>query len=322
MATAIGRRSIAAHSAPSDRAAVPPAGDPARRGGSLTPRCRYTSAATECGGIGHDAPGERVGGLAATAGGGGGRRREPGGFAPPGRRRRPALLSPSRRPALLAPPRRRGARASRAELPATLSPPHRRRAPTPTACATVSTTWPAACRTTVDLHETVDLLASGLRELADAVDCDIWMPEGDRLRCVVSCDVQGFDRAVVGKDPAARTLPAHAAHPRLGRPLAIDDLRDGAARAGRARRHARAGASRASSSIPMVSAGSLVGLIDLYDVVPRDFSRPERRPRAFERHPRRRLRQGRPSRPPRAEQQRAAPAEPPARFAGRRPDGR
>ncbi len=125
---------------------------------------------------------------------------------------------------------------------------------------------------TVDLPETVDLLASGLRELADAVDCDIWMPEGDRLRCVVSCDVQGFDRAVAGKTMPLERYPLTQRILDSGRPLAIDSLRTASLE--QAERDAMLAWGFASFfSIPMVSAGSLVGLIDLYDVVPRDFSR-------------------------------------------------
>jgi diguanylate cyclase (GGDEF)-like protein len=125
---------------------------------------------------------------------------------------------------------------------------------------------------TVDLHETVDLLASGLRELADAVDCDIWMPEGDRLRCVVSCDVQGFDSAVAGKALPLERYPLTQRILDSVRPLAIDSLRT--ASLAPAERNAMLAWGFASFlSIPMVSAGSLVGLIDLYDIVPRDFSR-------------------------------------------------
>ncbi len=122
-----------------------------------------------------------------------------------------------------------------------------------------------------DLRQTVDLLASGLRDLADAVDCDIWMPEADRLRCVASCDVQGFDRSAVG-----RTLPLES-YP-LTRKIIDDGLPVNVA----SLRHAQIAPAERDAmhewgfesflSVPMVSAGDLIGLIDLYDVVPRDFS--------------------------------------------------
>ena len=124
---------------------------------------------------------------------------------------------------------------------------------------------------TIDLHETLDLLAGGLRDLADAVDCDIWMPEAEHLRCVASCDVQGFDRSVVG-----RTLPLESY------PLTRKILDDGLPVTVASLRHAQIEPAEHEAmrewgfesflSIPMVSAGGLVGLIDLYDVVPRDFS--------------------------------------------------
>jgi diguanylate cyclase (GGDEF)-like protein len=125
---------------------------------------------------------------------------------------------------------------------------------------------------TADLHETVELLASGLRELADAVDCDIWMPEAERLRCVTSCDVHGFDRAVVGRTLPVERYPLTRRILDSGRPLAIDDLH--AAHLDPVERDAMLGWGFVSFlSIPMISAGKLVGLIDLYDIVPRDFAR-------------------------------------------------
>ena len=124
---------------------------------------------------------------------------------------------------------------------------------------------------TVDLHETVDLLAAGLRDLADAADCDIWMPEADHLRCVASCDVQGFDRAVVGRTLPLETYPLTQKILADGRPVALASLHD--AQIVPAEHDAmRTWGFESFLSIPMVSAGDLVGLIDLYDVVPRDFS--------------------------------------------------
>jgi len=125
---------------------------------------------------------------------------------------------------------------------------------------------------TVDLPETVDLLASGLLELADAVDCDIWMPEGDHLRCVVSCDVQGFDRSVAGRTLPLERYPLTQRILDSGRPFAIDSL-NSAGLAQSEREPMLAWGFASFLSVPMVSAGNLVGLIDLYDVVPRDFSR-------------------------------------------------
>ena len=125
---------------------------------------------------------------------------------------------------------------------------------------------------TAGLHETVELLAGGLRELADAVDCDIWMPEAQRLRCVTSCDVQGFDRSVAGRTLPVERYPLTRRILDGGRPLAIDNLRT--ARLAPVERDAmRRWGFESFLSIPMISAGSLVGLIDLYDIVPRDFSR-------------------------------------------------
>ena len=123
---------------------------------------------------------------------------------------------------------------------------------------------------TAGLHETVELLAGGLRELADAVDCDIWMPEAQRLRCVTSCDVQGFDRSVAGRTLPVERYPLTRRILDGGRPLAIDNLRT-AGLAPVERDAMRRWGFESFLSIPMISAGSLVGLIDLYDIVPRDF---------------------------------------------------
>ena len=124
---------------------------------------------------------------------------------------------------------------------------------------------------TVDLDETVGLLAAGLRDLADAADCDIWMPEADHLRCVASCDVQGFDRSAVGRTLPIEDYPLTQKILADGRPVAIASLREAQiAPAERAAMHSWGFES--FLSIPMVSARGLVGLIDLYDIVPRDFS--------------------------------------------------
>jgi len=122
-----------------------------------------------------------------------------------------------------------------------------------------------------DLGETLDLLANGLRELVDAVDCDIWMPEGEHLRSVVCCDVQGFDRAVVGRVLPVERFPLTRRSLESARPLAADSLADEGLSDGE--REAMRGWGLASLlDIPMVLGGSLVGLIELYDIVPRDFS--------------------------------------------------
>jgi diguanylate cyclase (GGDEF)-like protein len=122
-----------------------------------------------------------------------------------------------------------------------------------------------------DLREAVDLLASGLRELVDAADCDIWMPEGERLRCVACCDVQGFDRAAAGKILPVDRFPLTRRSLESTQPLAVDSLADETLT--EAERDAMRGWGLASLlDIPMVLGGNLVGLIELYDIVPRDFS--------------------------------------------------
>ena len=124
----------------------------------------------------------------------------------------------------------------------------------------------------VDLRETVDLLASGLRELVDAADCDIWMPEGERLRCVVCCDVQGFDRTAAGRILPLRTLSADAAQPRVGAAARGRQPRRRPASPRPSATPCAAGASRACSTSPWCSAATSWGSIELYDIVPRDFS--------------------------------------------------
>ena len=97
------------------------------------------------------------------------------------------------------------------------------------------------------------------------------MPEAERLRCVTSCDVQGFDRSVAGRALPVERYPLTRRILDAGRPLAVGDLRT--ARLAPEERHAmRRWGFESFLSIPMISAGTLVGLIDLYDIVPRDFS--------------------------------------------------
>ena len=241
-----------------------------------------------------------------------GRRREPGGVAPPGRRRRPALLPPSPRSALLSPARRDGA-------------PRRPAAPGRRPAADVSRRRPrpAARRSrrpgsppVAHRRSPRDRRAPGgrpararRRRRLRHLDARGGAPAlRDELRRA------GFRPRGRRQDPAGRAVSAHAAHPRRrpadgdGRPV------HGPAGARRARRHAPLGV----RELPEHPHGLRRQPRGTHRPLRHRAARllpPERGARLFARHPRRRLRQGRPSRPPRAEQPGAAPAEPPPRFA-------
>ena len=123
----------------------------------------------------------------------------------------------------------------------------------------------------VGLHETVDLLASGLRDLADAAGCDIWMPDGDCLKLMSSCDPQGFDRTTPDSMLPLERYPLTRQALDEARPIAVGDLDD--PRLNEAEREAMRRWGFASFlDVPMKLSDEVVALLELCDVVPRDFS--------------------------------------------------
>ena len=97
------------------------------------------------------------------------------------------------------------------------------------------------------------------------------MPDGDLLRFVVSCDPHGFDRAKPGKVLALDQYPLTRKALEESRAIAIGSADD--ARLTEAEREAMVRWGYASFlDVPMQLSGEDVALIELWDIVPRDFS--------------------------------------------------
>ncbi len=115
-------------------------------------------------------------------------------------------------------------------------------------------------------------LARRLVELFDAADVDIWRLVGAGLRCVASCERGGrFDESVVGTvlDLGRATAAAWTVEHR--EPLILTNTDD--PRLSPMERSAFEDYGFVTSlSIPLVIEGAAVGLVDLYDDRPRDWS--------------------------------------------------
>ena len=123
----------------------------------------------------------------------------------------------------------------------------------------------------VGLRQTVDLLASGLRDLADVAACDIWIPDGEFLKLMSSCDPQGFDRTTPDRILALERYPLTRQALDDARPVAVGDLDE--PRVNEAEREAMRRWGFASFlDVPMTLSGEVVALVELCDVVPRDYT--------------------------------------------------
>ncbi len=123
----------------------------------------------------------------------------------------------------------------------------------------------------VGLQNTVDLLASGLRELADAAGCDIWIPDGDCLKLMSSCDPQGFDRTTPDSVLQLERYPVTRQALDEARAIAVGDL-DEARLCETERAAMRRWGFASFLDVPMQISGEVVALVELCDIVPRDFS--------------------------------------------------
>ena len=123
----------------------------------------------------------------------------------------------------------------------------------------------------VGLQNTVDLLASGLRELADAAGCDIWIPDGDCLKLMSSCDPQGFDRTTPDSVLQLERYPVTRQALDEARAIAVGDL-DEARLCETERAAMRRWGFASFLDVPMQISGKVVALVELCDIVPRDFS--------------------------------------------------
>lgn len=122
-----------------------------------------------------------------------------------------------------------------------------------------------------DLETVLTALAERLRDTIGAADCDIFTLKGDRLRCMVSADRDGLDSSVVGHVLDIDRFPATALAVRSGQPMAVASLDDPRLTDEERADMAEYGF-QSELCIPLVGGDRVIGLIDVFDTRPRDFS--------------------------------------------------
>ncbi len=121
-----------------------------------------------------------------------------------------------------------------------------------------------------DLEDVLGVVAGRLRESIEAADCDIFALQGEQLRCLVSADLRGLDRSVVGHVLDIDKFPATALAVRSGEIMTVTSLDDP-----RLTRQEREDMDEwgfeSELCIPLVSGDRVIGLIDVFDTRPRDY---------------------------------------------------
>ena len=121
-----------------------------------------------------------------------------------------------------------------------------------------------------NLEEVLGVVAGRLRESIEAADCDIFALQGEQLRCLVSSDLRGLDRSVVGHVLDIDKFPATALAVRSGEIMTVTSLDDP-----RLTRQEREDMDewgfQSELCIPLVSGDRVIGLIDVFDTRPRDY---------------------------------------------------
>ena len=122
-----------------------------------------------------------------------------------------------------------------------------------------------------DPETVLTALAERLRNTIDAADCDIFTLQGDRLRCLVSADRTGLDTTVVGHVLDIDRFPATALAVHTGQPMTIASLDDPRLTDQERDDMAEYGY-QSELCIPLVGGDRVIGLIDVLDTRPRDYS--------------------------------------------------
>ncbi len=123
---------------------------------------------------------------------------------------------------------------------------------------------------TRDLEKTLGALAERVRAAVEAADCDIYKLQGETLHCVVSADVDGLDEAVVGAVLDMDKFPATAMAVRSGEAMAVAGLDDPRLTAQERASMTEYGF-ESEFCMPLVAGEQVIGLIDVFDTVPRDY---------------------------------------------------
>jgi len=120
-------------------------------------------------------------------------------------------------------------------------------------------------------QEIAGAASSRLREVADADDCDVWWLEEGYLRCLASIDSKGADEAVRGKTLDLTLFPSTARSLEDREVLVFATLADPRV-TDYEREDWGAYGFRSMISLPLIAGDEVVGMIDIFDTVERDFN--------------------------------------------------
>jgi diguanylate cyclase (GGDEF)-like protein/excisionase family DNA binding protein len=122
-----------------------------------------------------------------------------------------------------------------------------------------------------ELTDIAERAARRLHDVVGCTDCDIWWSEEGYLRCLASFDDGGLDESVRGRTLRLDHFPSTRETLQKRETLIVGTLDDG-----RLTEYEIADMSEygfhSTASVPLVSAGQVVGMIDLFDVRERDYN--------------------------------------------------
>ena len=121
------------------------------------------------------------------------------------------------------------------------------------------------------LQQLARIVATRLRAMLEAEDCDIWGIEGGRLRCLASIDSRGWDADEVGSERDLSVYEATIAALAANEPMVVGDLETADLNEEEMAAYRRWDY-RSMVSLPLVVEGRPIGLIDVFDTKVRDYT--------------------------------------------------
>jgi diguanylate cyclase (GGDEF)-like protein/excisionase family DNA binding protein len=115
------------------------------------------------------------------------------------------------------------------------------------------------------------VVASRLRSILQAEDCDIWSIQAGHLRCLASIDSRGWDDAEVGSERDLAAYVTTIAALTANEPRVIGELDEGGLDQSEIEAYRRWGY-RSMVSLPLVVEDRPIGLIDIFDTKARDYT--------------------------------------------------
>ncbi len=114
-----------------------------------------------------------------------------------------------------------------------------------------------------DLEELQRTVAQRLFTFMDAASCDILRVEGDHMRCVASASLEGYED-ITGRVVDQYASPTMNEALATGEPLVVANLDDPRLTPAEVAEYAEWG-SKSSLTVPLVTDGKVVGMIDIDD---------------------------------------------------------